>query len=320
MDYNSILLTGAAGFIGSNFLEGIIKKGVDVICVDNLSSGSLSNISAYLSQKNIKFFKLDIREEKIKELVKDVDIIVHFAAIVSVQRSIKNPSETNDVNVNGTLNILNAAIRSDVKKIIFASSSAIYGDRRPPLSEEDPSNPKSPYAVSKLACEQYLKVFYELYGLESVVLRYFNVYGPKQGINEYAAVIPKFIMQAMKNKAITIYGDGLQTRDFIFVKDAVNACMLAIEKSKGFDIFNIATGKPTRIIDLAKLIKNLLNSESEIVHLPPREGEIRHSFANVDKARDKLGFEPKYELTEGLKETISWFRRRFQNKTAKVEE
>jgi len=225
-----------------------------------------------------------------------------------LKKASKTLLKVSDVNINGTLNILNAATHADVEKIIFASSSAIYGDKKPPLSEEDSPNPKSPYAVSKLACEQYLKVFYELYGLKSVVLRYFNVYGPKQGTGDYAAVIPKFIMQAMKNEAITIYGDGLQTRDFVFVKDAVNACILAIEKGKNFDIFNIATGKPTRIIDLANLIKKLLNSRSEIVYLPPRKGEVRHSYASVDKARDKLGFKPRYELAKGLKETISWFK------------
>ena len=303
-----VLITGGAGFIGSNLVERLIK-GNEVIVLDNLSTGKEENIKEFLGNKNFKFINGSITDlNLLRKMTCDVDYILHHAAIVSVTESIENPILTNEVNINGTLNVLTAAKENQIKKLAFASSCAVYGDSpKLPKTENMSPNPKSPYAVTKLTGEYYCNVFKNIYGLETLSLRYFNCYGPRQSQeSEYAAVIPKFIFAALNDKPIVIYGDGRQTRDFVYVKDVVNANMLAIKNGSG--IYNIGFGKEVTINELADKIIELTKSKSEIIHKKQREGDIKHSLADISKAKKEIGYEPKYNLEQGLNETIRWFK------------
>ena len=303
-----ILITGGAGFIGSNLVERLIK-GNEVIVLDNLSTGKEENIKEFLGNKNFKFINGSITDlNLLRKMTCDVDYILHHAAIVSVTESIKNPILTNEVNINGTLNVLTAAKENQIKKLAFASSCAVYGDSpKLPKTENMNPNSKSPYAVTKLTGEYYCNVFKNIYDLETLSLRYFNCYGPKQSReSEYAAVIPKFIFAALNDKPIMIYGDGRQTRDFVYVKDVVNA-NLSISK-KGEGIYNIGSGGKVTINELADKIIELTKSKSEIIHKKQRKGDIKHSLADISKAKKEIGYEPKYNLEQGLNETIRWFK------------
>jgi len=303
-----ILITGGAGFIGSNLVERLIK-GNEVIVLDNLSTGKEENIKEFLGNKNFKFINGSITDlNLLRKMTCDVDYILHHAAIVSVTESIENPILTNEVNINGTLNVLTAAKENQIKKLVFASSCAVYGDSpKLPKTENMNPNSKSPYAVTKLTGEYYCNVFKNIYGLETLSLRYFNCYGPRQSQeSEYAAVIPKFIFAALNDKPIVIYGDGRQTRDFVYVKDVVNANMLAIKNGSG--IYNIGFGKEVTINELADKIIELAKSKSEIIHKKQREGDIKHSLADISKAKKEICYEPKYNLEQGLKETVRWFK------------
>ena len=305
--YNRILVTGGAGFIGSHLVDRLLKEGLEVIVLDNLSSGYIKNIKRHIGNKNFRFVKDDIRnQELINKLIKDVDVVFHLAAIVSVPRSIKDPILTNEVNVNGTLNLLDAARRSNLKKFIFASSCAVYGiPESLPLKENSPLRPISPYGSSKLAAETYVQTFHKVYGLKTVCLRYFNVYGPRQSKGKYSSVISRFLNALRKNKPLRIYGDGKQTRDFVHVYDVVEANLLALLKEKAIgECFNIATGKPTSIENLARKLMAISGKEAEIIHLKPRRGEIKHSFADISKAMEKLGYKPKIPLENGLKNLL----------------
>lgn len=300
-----VLITGGCGFIGSNLAEEL-SKNHDVVIIDNLTTGNIDNIK----DLNVEFVKGDILDlELLRKLTKDIDCISHQAAVVSVPESIKNPVRAEEVNVKGTLNVLISARDSEVEKVVNASSCAVYGDTEMlPIKENVPLNPKSPYAVTKLASEYYCNVFSEIFGLKTVSLRYFNVYGPKQNPDsEYAAVIPKFIQRMISGKQPIIYGDGEQTRDFIYVKDVVRANIIAL-KSKECGVFNVATGKKVSINQLASTIAELMGANSEPVYDKPREGDIRHSYGDITGIKKKLGFEPKYSMKEGLKETIEWFK------------
>ena len=299
-----VLITGGCGFIGSNLAEELSRE-YDVAVLDDLSSGSLKNIEGL----DVEFVKGSVTDlDLLKRVFRDVDCVFHQAAVVSVQESIQNPAKVNKVNVGGTLNVLIAARDSGVEKVVNASSCAVYGDvRELPLKEELKANPKPPYAVTKLVGEYYCRVFSEIYGLKTISLRYFNVYGPKQDhTSDYAAVIPKFIARVIRGEPPVIYGDGKQTRDFIFVKDVVLANVLALE-SRAEGVFNIATGKATSIKELAYLIIDILGKDLEVKYDKPREGDIRHSLGDISKAKEILGFEPKYSIEEGLKETVKWF-------------
>jgi len=303
-----ILITGGAGFIGSNLVERLIKDN-EVIVLDNLSTGKEENIKEFLGNKNFKFINGSITDlNLLRKMTCDVDYILHHAAIVSVTESIENPILTNEVNINGTLNVLTAAKENQIKKLVFASSCAVYGDSpKLPKTENMNPNSKSPYAVTKLTGEYYCNVFKNIYGLETLSLRYFNCYGPRQSQeSEYAAVIPKFIFAALNDKPIVIYGDGRQTRDFVYVKDVVNANMLAIKNGSG--IYNIGFGKEVTINELADKIIELTKSKSEIIHKKQREGDIKHSLADISKAKKEICYEPKYNLEQGLKETVRWFK------------
>jgi len=275
--------------------------------VDNLSTGRLENLDS--NTRNVRFVRGSITDlNLLKDVFRDVECVFHQAAISSVQRSIEDPIRTNDVNILGTLNVLLAARDCGVRKVVYASSSSVYGDSPElPKKEDMKPNPKTPYAISKLVGEYYCKVFSEIYGLKTVCLRYFNVYGPRQDpASEYAAVIPKFIARVIDSKPPVIYGDGDQTRDFVFVKDVVKANLLAMEKNVE-GIFNIASGKSISINELAGMIIKILGKKLRPVYVNPRPGDIEHSLADISLAMEKLGFEPEYGLEEGLKETISWY-------------
>lgn len=302
---STFLITGGSGFIGSHIAEELSNKGHLVKILDNSSTSKKDN----LGKIKAEIIKGDIRDlSLVKKSMRDVDCVFHEAALASVTKSIEDPILTNEVNVNGTLNVLAAARDSGCKKVVFASSSSVYGDAaKLPIKENSPLKPASPYAVTKLVGEQYCRVFYENYGLESVCLRYFNVYGPRQDTNsEYAAVIPKFISSVKNNRPPTIFGDGRQTRDFVFVKDVVQANMLSIN-FRGFGIFNVCSGKAVSINEIAeKIIKSSARSLKP-AYSEPRKGDIMHSLGDSSNAKEMLKFESKKPLEDGLKETLKWF-------------
>ena len=309
-----LLITGIAGFIGSSIaLEAVRNNEISSIMgIDDFSTGNTQNIDKIKTR--IKFHKTSILElEKLRERFKDIDYVLHQAAIPSVPRSIKDPIGTSRVNVIGTLNVLIAARYAGVKRVILASSSSVYGDTpNLPKHENMQPCPLSPYAVSKLTNEIHARQFYELYGLETICLRYFNVFGPNQDPkSEYAAVIPKFINRILNNEKPTICGDGTQSRDFTYAKDAVNANLLAIKAPKTAcgKAFNIAGGKQITINDLAKTLNKLMDKKIEPVYDKPRAGDIKHSYANISLAKEFLDYMPKYGFEEGLKETIDYFKK-----------
>lgn len=307
MKDQKVLVTGGAGFIGSH-LAGELAKENEVIIIDDLSTGTLENIRELIKKENVNFIKGSITDcDILKENFKDIDFVFHLAALASVPESIKDPMACNSVNINGTLNVLMASRDNRVKKVIYTSSCAVYGDPEVmPVSETSPLNPKSPYAVAKLTGEYYCNVFRDIFNLPVISLRYFNVYGPRQNpMSEYAAVVPKFISNVMKDKPPIIYGDGLQTRDFVFVKDVVRANILAA-LSEESGSFNIGSGISTSIAGLAETIIRVFGKDIEPVHREQRTGEIRNSLADISKAC-ALGYAPEYSLEEGLRETVRSF-------------
>jgi len=306
-----IVVTGGAGFIGSRLAEELANRGYYVIILDDLSTGRMENIADVLAGGKGEFIQGSIADVPLlQRLFQGVLYVFHLAAIPSVTRSIENPQASHEVNATGTLNVLSAARDDGVRKIIYASSSSVYGDTPTlPKREEMLPNPQSPYAVSKLTGEYYCRVFQEVYGLPSVCLRYFNIYGPGQDPESpYAAVIPKFIRRICEGNPPVIFGDGEQTRDFTFVKDATEANILVAE-SNATGIFNIGRSESVTINQLAQLTIRLTGKEGiEPVHKEPRPGDIGHSLADISKART-FGYNPKYSLEEGLRETVG----RFQN-------
>ncbi len=305
----NVVVTGGAGFIGSHLAEELSRRRYHVIILDDLSTGKLENIKDLLTKENVEFIKDSIADlPMLQKIFHDVDYVFHQAAIASVPRSIDNPRASHDVNVSGTLNVLLAAQGNSAKKVIYASSSSVYGDTPTlPKGEDMMPNPLSPYAVTKLAGEYYCLVFHQVYGLPTVCLRYFNVYGPRQDpTSQYAAVIPRFITRAFEGNSPIILGEGEQTRDFTFIKDVVAANILAAE-SDAYGLFNIAQGKSITINELAKLVTTIMGKNIELIHQDPRAGDVRHSLADISRAR-AFGYEPKYSLEEGLRETIRSFK------------
>ena len=310
----NILVTGAAGFIGSNLTYELLKLGANVIGIDNLFNGRIENLEEILENKSFKFIKGDIRDFNfLLEVFKDIDIIYHEAAFTSVPQSILMPESCNDVNVNGTLNILNAARKNDVEKIIYASSSSVYGDTPSlPKKEDMPRIPISPYGVSKMTCEAYMQVFHQVYGMKTVSLRYFNVFGPRQKDSPYSGVIAIWLGRIIDNKEIIIFGDGEQSRDFTYVKDVVQANLLAAEYDISGEIINLGAASPIKLNDLAKLMLKITNKEElKIIHTDPRPGDILHSYADISKAKKLLGFTPNFTQEEGLKHYFNWFCREY---------
>ena len=311
-EMRKVIVTGGAGFIGSNLAEELLSRDYYVIVLDDLSTGKLENIRGLLRKDNVEFVRGGITDlALLQKLFRGIDYVFHEAAIPSVPRSIENPLASHEANITGTLNVLLAARDNHVKKVIYASSSSIYGDTPTlPKKEDMIPSPMSPYAVTKLVGEHYCQVFQEVYGLPAVCFRYFNVHGPRQDPNsQYAAVVPRFTQRALKNKPPIIYGDGEQTRDFTFIKDVVEANILAAE-SGATGVFNIGRGESITINELARLIISIVGNNLEPIHQPPRLGDIRHSLADISRARN-FGYNPKYSLEEGLTETI----RTFQHET-----
>lgn len=294
------------GFIGSHLTEKLLEEN-KVTVIDNESTGKIENIKHLLNHKNLTVIKGSIVELNLTEIFKENDYVFHLAAIPSVPRSVKDPFNSNDSNVTGTLNVLIAARDTGIKKVIFSSSSSVYGDTPTlPKREDMPVNPMSPYAITKVTGEMYCRVFQELYRLPTVNLRYFNVFGPRQDPNsQYAAVIPKFITAIMNDESPVIYGDGEQSRDFTFVKNVVDANILSCE-SKKTGTFNIACGRRITINQLVDYINEILGKEIKSVYADPRPGDIKHSLADISRARD-FGYNPDDKFKEELKKTIKWF-------------
>ena len=306
-----VLVTGAAGFIGCNLTDRLLELGSEVIGVDNLFNGRLENLDEAMKNNKFQFHKGDVRDLNfLLDVFEDVDIVYHEAAFASVPQSVKMPENCNDVNVNGILNVLNAARRMDVEKVVFASSSSVYGET-PGLkkNEEMRRVPISPYGAAKLACEAYMQVYYHVYGLKTVCLRYFNVYGPRQRDDSpYTGVIAIWFNRARNNQNLIVFGDGEQSRDFTFVKDVVQANLLAGEKNVPGEIFNIGAGNPITLNNLGKLILQLTGKEHlKLEYTDPRPGDIKHSYADLTKAKNLLGFQPKYKQEEGLREYFNWY-------------
>jgi len=304
------IVTGGAGFIGSHIVEELARQKHDVVIVDNLFSGKMENIRPFLPHERVTFVQGSITDlPLLKENFSGADGVFHEAAIASVPRSIANPIATNEANVTGTLNVLIAARDCGVKKVVFASSSSVYGDTPTlPKHEEMKPAPLSPYAVSKLAGEQYLNAFSRVYGLQTVSLRYFNVFGPRQDpASGYAAVIPKFITSILAHRSPVIFGDGGQTRDFTFVKDVVQANIRAME-SGAQGLFNVAYCKRINLLDLAGAIMEITGITVPLTFEPPRAGDVRDSLADISRAKEAFGYAPEYTVQSGLEATISWYR------------
>lgn len=309
-----ILVTGAAGFIGSNLSDMLLSKGAKVIGIDNFFNGRAENLANARKNPNFEFKKADIRDyDFMFEVTRDVDIIYHEAAFTSVPQSILMPGLCNEVNVQGTINILNAARRNDVDRVIFASSSAVYGDTPTlPKHEKMQQDPISPYGVSKLAGESYLRAYYLSYGLKTTALRYFNVFGPRQRNSPYSGVIAIFLAKIMDGESPIIFGDGTQTRDFTYVKDVIQANILAAtsEKSPG-KIINVAAGAPISLNDLTKAMLTACQREDlKILYEGVRTGDILHSFGDISLSKELLGYTPQFTPLSGLTDLIT----RFKNK------
>ena len=305
-----VVVTGGAGFIGSHLADELAGHGYYVTILDNLSTGKKENIQTLLERENVEFTEGSITAlPLLRKLFQGVHYVFHLAAVPSVPRSIKNPQASHEVNATGTLNVLLAARDNNVMKVIYASSSSVYGDTPTlPKREDMLPNPQSPYAVAKLAGEYYCHVFQQVYSLPAVCLRYFNVYGPRQDpSSQYAAVIPRFIKRIGEGNAPIIFGDGEQTRDFTFVKDAVSANILAAE-SDLTGIFNIGKGEKISINQLAQLITRLMRDNVKPIHEEPRPGDIMHSLADISRAR-AFSYEPKYGLEEGIRQILEELRR-----------
>ena len=305
------IITGGAGFIGSHIVEELTQQKHEVVIFDNLFSGKMENIQPFLKKKNVTFVQDSITHLSVlKKIFEGADGIFHEGAIASVPRSIANPLATNEANVTGTLNVLIAARDCGVRKVLFASSSSVYGNTPTlPKHEDMIPNPLSPYAVSKLTGEHYLKVFSEVYGFKTLSLRYFNVFGPRQDPqSEYAAVIPRFITKILRHESPTIYGDGRQTRDFTYVKDVVQANIRAME-SDAQGMFNVAYCKRIDLNELANMIMEITGITVPLIYEPPRTGDVRDSLADIRRAQEAFGYAPEYTVKTGLKETIAWYRK-----------
>jgi UDP-glucose 4-epimerase len=304
---NSVLVTGGAGFIGSHIVQTLINRGDNVRVLDNFSTGNAKNLVGLRS--SLEVVEGDIRDiAKVKEAMQDIDYVFHQAAFVSVAKSMIEPQQCFDVNVQGTLNILNIALSSGVRRVIQASSTAIYGDSiQLPLVEETAARPLSPYAASKYTAEIYGGLYTRTLGLPVVSLRYFNVYGPRQSpTSDYAAAIPIFIHRFLDKKAPTVYGNGHQSRDFIYVNDIVQANLLAAEVDLApGEVFNICTGHETTILDLLDVLTKIIPGSKDAEFSPARPGDIFRSLGNPTRATRVLGFQPQVSLVEGLSKTVA---------------
>ncbi len=307
------LVTGGAGFIGSNLVAALVAQGERVRVLDSAITGFWENLDGIREQSRVERVAADIRDaEAVAKACTGIEVVFHQAALGSVPKSVEHPRETDSANVHGTVTVLDVARRAGVKRVIFAASSSAYGETEElPKRESMSPQPLSPYAVSKLTCELYLKVFAELYGLETLALRYFNVFGPGQSPDgAYAAAIPRFVDRAISGAPIQIFGDGQQTRDFCFVRNTVRANLLAAAtptRLRG-QVANIAGGRSIALVDLVHEIGRVLGRPVTIEHLPPRPGDIRHSLGDISVAQQLLGYEPRVKWEDGIAPTIEYMR------------
>jgi UDP-N-acetylglucosamine/UDP-N-acetyl-alpha-D-glucosaminouronate 4-epimerase len=306
------LVTGGAGFIGSHLVDALLQRGDLVRVLDDFSTGSWENLDA--DRDRLEIIEGDITDPStVRAAMRGVEVVYHEAALASVPRSVANPMATHRVCVDGTLQILLAARDAKVRRVVYAASSSAYGNSiRLPKSENDPTAPLSPYAAAKLAGENYCAAFSEVYGLETVRLRYFNVFGPRQTPDSpYAAVIPLFMQALTTNRSPTIHGDGEQSRDFTFVADVVQANLLAAA-APGVNgrVYNVACGRRTSLLELIALLNSLLGTNIAPNHAAPRLGDVKHSQATIERAREDLGYRPKTDMKEGLRRCLDWWRRR----------
>lgn len=300
----NILVTGGAGFVGSHIVDRLSPEN-NVTVLDNLSTGLLSNLEK--SQDRITLIKGDILDkELVSDVVSRVEYIFHLAANVGNIKSIEDPYLDMDVNIRGILNMLEACRNSNIKRFVYSSSGAIFGEAKYlPIDEDHPLNPESPYGVSKLTAEKYCFAFYKVHGIPTTSVRYFNIYGPRQGSSEYANVISIFTSRIREGKPITVFGDGKQTRDFVFVQDVVTANILAATQPAATgEIFNIGTGVANSILELIQVLNEISNRENTVIYAESRAGEVKHSRANIDKARRVMGYNPKTSFKEGL--SLMW--------------
>lgn len=304
------LITGGAGFIGSHIVEKLVVDGHDVRVLDNLSTGKRANVDPFAGQ--IDMIEADLRDAgAVDSAVNGVDYVIHQAALASVPRSIDDPSTTNQVNVQGTLNVLESARQHDVQKVVYASSSSVYGDSETlPKVEDMVPNPKSPYAVSKLAGEMYCKAYSFVYGLATVSLRYFNVFGPRQDPkSQYAAVVPIFTTALIEGRTPTVFGDGEQSRDFTYIDNVVAANLAACESSlPGGEVYNVACGERFTLNSLYDRLRQMIGSGSEPLYGSPRVGDVRHSQASIELIKSELGYDVSVEFDTGLERTVRWYR------------
>jgi nucleoside-diphosphate-sugar epimerase len=304
------LVTGGAGFIGSNITEALVRRGDTVVVLDNFSTGKRENLDGV--RDRITVIEGTITDlPTVRRAAEGADFVLHQAALASVQRSVDDPLTSNEVNVRGTLNVLVAARDAGVKRLVYAASSSAYGDTEElPKHEGMPPRPLSPYAVQKWVGEQYCRVFTSLFGLDTVALRYFNVFGPRQDPNsDYAAVVPIFVSRLLAGSEPTIYGDGEQSRDFTFIENVIDANLKACEGGpKGGDVVNIACGDRYTLNELFEQVRSLVGSSRKPRYGPPRQGDVRHSMADISRAHRLLGFEPKVDFATGLRRTVDWYR------------
>jgi UDP-glucose 4-epimerase len=308
------LVTGGAGFIGSNLAHALVERGEKVRILDNFATGRKENIAELVEKHKVELVNGSITDAAIcARAAEGVDYILHQAAIPSVPRSVQEPIATTEANINGTLNVLEAARANKVKRVVFAASSSAYGEKAPGLAKVETMNPDplSPYAVQKLACENFLRVYHGVYGLETVALRYFNVFGPRQDPkSQYAAVVPNFVTATIKGMPATIYGDGQQSRDFCFIENVVEANLLACTaKDAPGEMMNIACGEATTLLQVLETIQEALGKKIPPKHDPPRTGDIRHSLADIAKAQRILGYVGKVKFKEGIARTIAWYQK-----------
>jgi UDP-glucose 4-epimerase len=311
MEKRLYLVTGGAGFIGSHISERLLRDGHGVRVLDNFVSGKEANLKDIGGE--VELVRGDIRDPQVlAEAMKGVYVVFHEAALGSVPRSVADPMTTHEVNLTGTLNVLLAARDAGVRRVVYASSSSVYGETKElPKREDIKPQPLSPYALSKLAGEHYITIFKQVYGFEAVSLRYFNIFGPRQDPeSQYAAVIPRFVTSLMTGKRPVIYGDGMQSRDFTYVENVVEANLLASEADGvAGRAFNIACGGRFTLLDLLGRLKQIIGSDIEPIHEPARVGDVRDSQAGIEAARQALGYEVKVEFDEGLRRTAEWFQK-----------
>jgi UDP-glucose 4-epimerase len=305
------LITGIAGFIGSTLAHALVEQGHEVRGTDNLSTGTLDNLADI--RRSISFEQIDLQDVAgMRSACEGVDFVLHQGALASVPRSVEDPLTSHESNINGTLNLLIAAREAKVKRIVYAASSSAYGDQpTQPKQEDMPPLPLSPYAVQKLTCEYYIQSFHRAYGLEGVCLRYFNIFGPRQAADSpYSGVIAQFTYKMMAGEAPTIFGDGLTSRDFNYVDNAVSANLLACQAPSSVAtgrVFNIGTGKSHTLNQVYAAIAGQLGFSGKPIYGPPREGDIKHSLANIDRAVKELGYQPKLQFHDGLRKTVAWY-------------